>query len=111
MKIKGVRDIATRQSYNRCSMPQDRKQIVTELARLEQTRARFKKECTMWQENLHRAEKRLQEVEQRMSSLQQSLDTFVAVEKRNDQNVFCQAGERASKQAEVDAWQELTIEY
>ena len=75
---RGMRDIPTIQGLRHCSLPSTREQTVAEVARLEHEKARLERELDMWLENQKKTEKRLQDVRERLSHLQQVLEPPIA---------------------------------
>lgn len=123
MKPKGMHDIPTAQSLSSRSIPASRDKIMTQLARMEQERARLERELDIWVGKQQQTEERLQQVRQRIELLQQALDELPADEERRDSGTqrcpepFDIAQGRLAEEPTTDdgrkakGWQEITLEY
>ena len=107
MKPKGLHNISTAQSLISRSIPATRDKIMTQLARMEQERARLERELDVWVGKQRQTEERLQQVRQRIELLQQALDKLPAAEGRRDSGTQRTANDgRKGK-----GWQEILLEY
>jgi len=80
---------------------------MTQLARMEQERARLERELDIWVGKQQQTEGRLQQVRQRIELLQRALDELPADEERRDNGTQPAADDgRKAK-----GWQEITLEY
>ncbi len=107
MKPKGMHDIPTAQRLIGGSIPASRDKIMTQLARMEQERARLERELDMWVGKQQQTGGRLQQVRQRTELLQQALDKLPAAEGRRDSG----AQPAADDGRKAKGWQEITLEY
>ena len=107
MKPKGMHDIPTAQGLSSRSIPATRDKIMTQLARMEQERARLGRELDMWVVKQKETEERLQQVRQRIELLQQALDKSPAAEGRRDSGT-----QRAADSGrKAKGWHEIPLEY
>jgi chromosome segregation ATPase len=115
MKPKGMRDIPTAQSLSSRSILASRAKIVPLLARMEQERARLKRELDMWVDRQQQTEGRLQQVRQSIELLQRTLDELPADEERRDSGtqprVLRGTQPTADDGRKAKGWQEITLEY
>ena len=107
MKPKGMHDIPTAQSLISHSIPASRSKIVTRLARMEQKRARLAQESDLWGGKQQQAERRLQQVQQRIKLLRRALGESPANEDREDSGTLRTPDDRA----EAEDWREIPLEY
>jgi hypothetical protein len=107
MKPKGMHDIPTAQSFSSRSIPASRDKIMTQLARMEQERARLERVLDVWVGKQKEDEGRLQQVRQRTELLQQALDKLPAAEGRRDSGTqpTTDDGRKAK------GWREIPLEY
>lgn len=107
MKLKGIHDIPTAQSLINRSIPATRDKIMTQLARMEQERARLERELDVWDGKQQQTEARLQQVRQHIELLQQALDKSPAAEGRRDSGT-----QRAADDGrKAKGWREIPLEY
>jgi predicted nucleic acid-binding Zn-ribbon protein len=102
MKIsaaKGMRDIPTIQGLRNRSVPSNREQIVSELARLEHEKARLEREISIWVSNQKKTESRLKQAQDRIDLLQKIMDE-TDPRRKPEENV-----------SEPGKWQEFPMEY
>ncbi len=107
--VKGMRDVPTIQGLrNRSSAAPTREQAVTELARLEHEKARLEREFKMWQANEKKTSRRIMQVQERLTVLQQILGPNPAPKNSAKRRKTRQStdGEHAGQ-----AWQEVKLEY
>jgi predicted nucleic acid-binding Zn-ribbon protein len=70
----GMRDIPTIQGLRHRATPGTREQTVAEVARLEHEKARLQRELDIWLGNQERTERRIQQVQERLTMLQALLE-------------------------------------
>ncbi len=104
--LRGMRDIPTIQGIRNSSVPATREQAMTELTRLEHEKARLERELGMWLVNQKKTEGRLQQLQERVTLLQNVMDELPPKIRRPD---------TGSEQLEDDAgksnWREVPLEY
>ncbi|MGA9351840.1 MAG: hypothetical protein WBW48_23975 [Anaerolineae bacterium] len=120
MKIKSVksmRDIPTIQGLRHRSLPTTREQAVAEVARMEHEKARLKRELNLWINHQKRTEGQLQQVEERLTILQQILgqtaeDDSTKPSGRGRARVRQSRTEKGdSGEGEAQSWREIPLEY
>ena len=72
--IRNMRDLPTIQGLKNRSLPDNREQIMSELARLEHEKARLEREKTIWISNQKKAQTRIDQVQERFDLLQRMLE-------------------------------------
>jgi len=116
-RTRGMRNIPTVQGLRHRSLPTTREQTVAELARLEHEKARLKRELNLWIDHQKRTEGQLQQVEERLTILQQMMDQTAG-----DDSTKPSARRRAkvgrspteegdSREGEAQGWREIPLEY
>lgn len=104
--LRGMRDIPTIQGIRNHSVPATREQAMTELTRLEHEKARLERELSIWLANQKKTEGRLQQLQERVTLLQNVMDELPPKRHRPD---------TGSEQLEDDAgksnWREVPLEY
>ena len=80
MRIRGLRNIATRSAMTNSSVPGSRARAAFELGVLEQERSKLQHEISTWLANSGQAETRLRMIRQRTGVLRKFLDADAASE-------------------------------
>jgi hypothetical protein len=116
MKIKrtrGMRNIPTIQGLRHRSLPTSREQTVAELARLEHEKARLNRELKLWIDHQKRTQSQLQQVEERLTLLQQILEPPAADDspKRAQKARRLPTEKGDGGEGEAQGWQEIRLEY
>jgi hypothetical protein len=106
--VKGMRDVPTIQGLRNRSSAPTREQAVTELARLEHEKARLERELKMWQANEQKTSRRIKQVQERLTVLQQILEPTPAPKSSAKRRKTHQS---ADGEAEGQVWQEVKLEY
>ena len=75
--IRNMRDIPTIQGLKNRSVPTNREQIMSELARLEHEKARLDRENTIWVFNQKKTQARIHQVQERVELLRVKLDELL----------------------------------
>ncbi len=115
--VRGMRNIPTIQGLRHRSLPTTREQTVAEVARLEHEKARLKRELNLWTDHQKRTEDQLQQVEERLATLQQILDETADDDPtkpsgRGRARVHRSRTEKGdSGKGESQGWQEIPLEY
>lgn len=104
--LRGMRDIPTIQGIRNRSVPATQEQAMTELTRLEHEKARLERELSIWLANQKKTEGRLQQLQERVTLLQNVMDELPPKRRGPD---------TGSEQLEDDAgksnWREVPLEY
>ena len=116
MKVKrtrGMRNIPTIQGLRHRSLPTTREQTVAELARLEHEKVRLKRELKLWIDHQKRTEGQLQQVEDRLTLLQQIMEPPAADDspKRTKKARRSATEKGDSDEGKAQGWQEIRLEY
>jgi len=101
--IRNMRDIQTIQGLKNRSVPDNREQIMGELARLEHEKARLDREIVIWLSNQKKAQTRIQQVQERMDLLQGM------IEELSPKPQAVQSGQETEKQR--GNFREVNLEY
>jgi len=109
--VRGMRDIPTIQGLHKETVPSNRQQAVTELARMEHEKARLGRELALWNGHQNRTEKRLQMVEARLAQLQQMLQPQAGQEPPSPGARRSPARKPEDEAKQGQAWRELSLEY
>lgn len=110
MKPKGIRDVATLQRRTPRPLPQNREQIVQELAHLEHAKVRLEREVSIWRANVQRTETRLSDVEERLAVLHQALIAGVPEQAQRLRPRRAPAQREAGEQP-PQGWRNVAVEY
>lgn len=111
MKRKGVHDIPTLQTLNRRRAQQSRRQLVAELARMEQTKARLETERDIWSDNQQRTSRRLERICQQIAECERVLETMRASTTTTAQASQPERPATATATWRSSPWNEVTLEY
>lgn len=115
MKIKGAHDIPTIQSRKNAATLKSRKEISSEIARLEQARVRLRQELELWQSNQKRAEQQLEELEEYINRLRKAFDEVAANEPEPasspSQTTVRKRNRPKAKEDDAEEWREIALEY
>jgi len=106
MKIKGLRNIPTTQGLAHRAVPSNREQTVNELARQEHARAGLQRELNLWLGKKEQTEQRLQAVQERIKTLEQSLYESLAGHSRAVKTGGVPGDEETDK-----SFREIRLEY
>lgn len=101
-----MRDISTIQGIRNRSVPATREQVMTELTCLEHEKARLERELRIWIANQKKIENRLQQLQKRVTLLQNVMDELTPKRRRPDTS-----GEQAEEDAGKSGWREVSLEY
>ena len=75
--VRNMRDIPTIQGLKNRSVPANREQIMSELARLEHEKGRLDRENTIWVSNQKKAQIRIQQVQERIDLLTSKIEELL----------------------------------
>lgn len=109
---RGMRDIPTIQGLRHRSLPATREQAVAEVARLEHEKNRLKRELNLWMDHQKRTEDQLQQVEERLTILQQILGQTADDGSTKRAKARRSSTEKAdSGEGKAKSWREIPLEY
>ena len=114
---RGMRNIPTIQGLRHRSLPTTREQTVGELARLEHEKARLNRELKLWMDHQKRTEGQLQQVEERLTILQQMMDQTADDDstkpsaRRRTKVGRSPTEEGDSSKGKAQGWREIPLEY
>jgi septal ring factor EnvC (AmiA/AmiB activator) len=110
--VKGMRNIPTIQALRHRSLPTTREQAVAEVARLEHEKARLNRELNLWIDHQKRTEGQLEQVEERLTILQQILDETTTEDSTKRAGARRSRTERGdTSEGEAQGWREIPLEY
>ena len=111
-RTRGMRNIPTIQGLRHRSLPTTREQTVGELARLEHEKARLNRELKLWMDHQKRTEGQLQQVEERLTILQQMMDQTADDGSTKRAKARRSSTEKAdSGEGKAKSWREIPLEY
>jgi len=106
-----MRDILTIQEQRNRSPLLSRAQAVTEMARLEHEKARLLRELKTWLDNEARTNKRLQQVEQKLATVQAFLFPEIVGETPGSEGHRMPNGQGDIDDQQPRNWKEVRLEY